>query len=298
MTLLQKKRAPAAIEYHGRTDVTRLCVRAVERLLHDAVITRALVLTWHDGRCGRHALLLSDVDDGLIAIKSGFRSGYPGEGPRGLSRVLTLFDWHGIGLDEVLVGADLLERLDASALTLDDLEWLENAARARPARLWDYIDIARFGAPKAGNPWRSAEGGKMPFALIADPLADLARAFEANPDATLAQAHRRLETRVRARLGEPQTSDLGGVRLYRQAFVGPDRRLHWPGVSASEHDGRANLFLGCVLAYRNRRAHVESLEDPNVQLMEFLLLNHLFHLESGAIEVSGTPMSPPDGSSQ
>lgn len=296
--MLPKKRALAAIEYHGRAELTRSCVRAVERLLHDAAITRALVLTCRDGQGGHHALLLHDADDGRIAIKSGFRSGYPGEGPKGLSRVLTLLDWHAVELDEVLVRADLLERLDDSALTLDDLEWLEAAARVRPARFWDYIDIARFGARAAGNPWRSTEESKMPFALIADPLADLARTFEASPDATLAQAHRRLETCVRARLGEPQNSDLGGVRLFKKAFVGPDRRLHWPDASASEHDGRANLFIGCVLAYRNRRAHVESLEDSSGQLMEFLLLNHLFHLESRAVEAPGTPTSPSGGSSE
>lgn len=281
-----KKNALAGIEYHGRAGTTRPCIRAIERLLQDGAVERALILTKPSTHSDNHALLLSDREGGLVAIKSGFASGYGGEGPKGLSHVLGLLEWHGVEIDEIIVKPGLLARLDGSALRDVDVDRMEQAPRVRPKRYWRYVEIERYGGPDTSNPWRWSEYRPFPFALVVDPLADLARRFEAEPDVALSQGHRRLETRVRARLGEPQNSDLAGVRLYRKAFVGTDRRLHWPGASASEQEGRANLFIGAVMAHRNRRAHVEARELRNDQLDEFLLLNLLFRLEIEAADVS------------
>ena len=54
------------------------------------------------------------------AVKSGFASGYGGEGPAALSYALQLLEAHGVELEEVEVSADLIERLDDSALTVDN----------------------------------------------------------------------------------------------------------------------------------------------------------------------------------
>lgn len=53
-----------------------------------------------------------------------------------------------------------------------------------------------------------------------------------------------------------------------------------------EIKGRANLFTGTYMAFRNARAHRESTENYAQMFREFLLVNELYLLESEAIERS------------
>lgn len=70
-----------------------------------------------------------------------------------------------------------------------------------------------------------------------------------------------------------------GTKLFARAFNGPSSLLTWNGTSEAEHQGRANLFSGTVLAYRNPRAHTaHDWEDERDLLQEFLLVNLLFGL--------------------
>ena len=84
------------------------------------------------------------------AVKSGFASGYSGEGPHRFSYVLQALDSHGAEIDEFDVAQDLLERIDQSAMTRADFERLEAARPRRPHRWHDYVfedhhDKARNG---------------------------------------------------------------------------------------------------------------------------------------------------------
>jgi hypothetical protein len=45
-----------------------------------------------------------------------------------------------------------------------------------------------------------------------------------------------------------------------------------------------NLFTGAYLSHRNRRAHQELSEYASDSLVEFLLLNHLYRLESESVK--------------
>ena len=93
----------ASIQYHGLPGTTASCVRAVERLLlYDRCIEEERLLTCREGNDGRHVLLLRS-DDELVAIRTGFTSGYRGEGPGGLARTLHLLSLHRIKVGEVHV---------------------------------------------------------------------------------------------------------------------------------------------------------------------------------------------------
>jgi hypothetical protein len=60
--------------------------------------------------------------------------------------------------------------------------------------------------------------------------------------------------------------------------------LTWPVNDDGEKNGRANLFTGTFMAYRNPRAHREHSSEE--LLAEFLLLNQLYRLEFEAVAVS------------
>lgn len=82
----------AGIEYYGTSGITARCLTALTMVIQagDDAILRAFLLSDVDSssKCGTHCFLLWPESSDPIVIKSGFASGYPGEGPRGLSSAL------------------------------------------------------------------------------------------------------------------------------------------------------------------------------------------------------------------
>jgi hypothetical protein len=78
----------AKIQYHGEEGRTQPCSNAIIRLLQSGCqIEKVKLLTFGNSHC---FLLSVEREGGYIAIKSGFRSGYSGESPRGLAHSLIL----------------------------------------------------------------------------------------------------------------------------------------------------------------------------------------------------------------
>lgn len=268
---------PAGIQYAGLAGISKACEDALLRFLqYGDNIEKVRILSAENF----HALLLTIDESELVAVKSGFSSGYAGEGPGTFSRVLRLLrDW-AIDIDEVEVDAGLLRRLDDSALTERDLARIDSLQPRRGMRWTDYIlehDSRDFEARWGG--FRPI----IPFAIVDRRLRDLAKRFASNEDQCLLEGYRRLEDTVRTRT----SSRLHGQNLFSKAFIGDGALLEWPGIERGEQTGRGQLFVGAFTAFRNRRAHHPpdwrgghgSWSDP---LQEFLLLNHLFCLEAQA----------------
>ena len=274
----QKHRSFAAIEYHGISGVTQECVEAVMRLIQfNDQITKARILTCSNEHC---LLLTINVGD-LVAIKSGFASGYGGKGPSGFSYVLQLLEAHGAKIDEYKVRRDMIYRLDSSCLTQSDLDKLELAPPIRPARWHDYIYEKDWDIEKKGQLWREFPH-IIPLAIIDHRIVDLAKSFWQSPDERLLTGYRRLEDIVRNRTG----LDEHGSKLFSRAFLGAEAKLVWKGLNNTEQAGRAGLFTSAYQAFRNPRAHRELEYDSQEALTEFLLLNHLYHLEQKSTERS------------
>ena len=267
-------RTPAGIEYLGIAGSSQDCQEAViRRVQYGERIYQARILS----SAGTHCLLLANGIGDQAAVKSGFASGYGGEGPAALSYALQLLEAHGVELEEVKVSADLIERLDDSALTVDDVERINTARPVRPRRWHEYIlDDDRY-SDKRGRLWREFRP-VVPYAIIDDRLIDLVLAFWDDPDAKLVTGYRRLEDVVRERTGLTGH----GSQLLSAAFLGEKSALCWDGLSENEQRGRGNLFTGAFMAHRNPRAHQELKADPEAQLRELLLLNHLYVLEREA----------------
>jgi hypothetical protein len=264
----------AGIEYAGITGSSEDCKEAViRRIQYGEKIQEARIVSADN----THGLLLANGIGDLTAIKSGFASGYGGEGPAALSYVLQLLEAHGVELEEVEVSADLIERLDNSALTVGDVERINTARPVRPRRWHDYIlDDERLSTAR-GRVWRDFRP-VIPYAIIDDRLSDLALAFWDDPDAKLVTGYRRLEDLVREHSGLTGH----GTALLSGALLGDKSPLCWEGVSENEQKGRGMLFTAAFMAHRNPRAHRELKADPEAQLRELLLLNHLYVLEREA----------------
>ena len=269
----------AGIQYMGLAGISASCAKAVQRLLAaDEKISRALLLS----EDGSHALLLGLGDAGYeewVGIKSGFSSGYSGEGPRTLSETLALLEAFDIFVEEVAVDPSLLQRLDQSALTTKDLEFVTQTAPIRPRRLSDYLDEADFGYANRARAIQRLYPA-MPWSVLDARLYDLARSFDSNPDHALMAGFRQLEETVRSRIGK----DVSEAKVFAAAFLGEKPHLTWKGITTGERISRGNLFVGAYGAFRNPRAHKELLQDRGTQLCEFQTLNLLFRLESTAVE--------------
>jgi len=275
-TRSQTDNSAAGIEYHGIAGTTESCVVAIHQLIQcEAGIQEARILT---SGSSHGFLLITDLEE-KIAIKTGFSSGYRGEGSSGFSQTIQLLYGLEIRTEEYDVSEDFLERLDLSALTRQDLDWLESARPRRPQDLFRYVWPEHVERDTDGAGWENFEP-IIPLAIVDKRIADLAKAFRAAPDETLFRGFRRLEDTVRKRI----SSDRDGAKLFGEAFQDKASPLTWENITHSEQIGRAQLFIGAYTAYRNPRCHKEiDSVDYRDSLSEFLLLNHLFRLEAEAV---------------
>lgn len=273
----------AELEYHGSSGITQHCLDAIVMLLQFGErIEKARLLSGEvdQTNCRDHAFLLTLVDGRDVVINTGFRSGYGGEGPKGLSKALQLFLRHNVDIEEYEVNSALMRRLEKCCLLNSDIEAILAARSVSGGRYYDYI-------------WYNSEKGNytfderaisalyhplVPLAIVDNRILDLALRLEQDPDASLLTGYKRLEGLVREK--HPDLRGLSAARLFSTAYQGENALLEWPDVDKSEAGGRASLFIGVFKSYRNKRAHHEEDTDLKSAVREFLLLNELFLLES------------------
>jgi hypothetical protein len=276
-TKLRPSDQPAAIQYVGIAGISKDCQDAVLRFIQFGTrITHVHILSAKS----KHCLLLTQEGGDQVAVKSGFATGYGGEGPRRFSYVLQILDSHGAEIIEHDVPRSLLEKIDDSALTRSDLKRVKKMRHVRPSRWHNYVSERDFERAREGTLWHYEFPAVMPFALIDSRIMDLARDFWNSPDNSLLLGYRRLEDIVRERTA----SDQHGIKLFGQTFNPSDGVLTWKKIDDGERAARTQLFTGTYGAHRNRRAHKELRTHSEELLAEFLLLNHLYRLERDAVE--------------
>ncbi|HTR18773.1 MAG TPA: TIGR02391 family protein [Candidatus Paceibacterota bacterium] len=266
-------RTLAGIEYAGLPGISQACQEAVERLLqYDDRIIRVRIITFRN----RHCLLLTVGEFDLVAIKSGFGSGYTGEGARRFSYILMLLEAHGVdNIEEYEVENVFIERLDNSALTQADIDKIDGMRQVPGRRWYNYVFEKHWEQRKNGTLWVEFRP-VVPFAIIDSRIIDLALSFWERPDDKLLTAYRRLEDIVRAKT---ELKSEHGASLFSKAFQGDAAKLYWKEVDDKERDARASLFIAGYRTHRNPRAHREPKKYQTEDLSEFLLLNHLYLLE-------------------
>jgi hypothetical protein len=269
----------AGIQYAGLDGITESCISSIATLFGrvDSMKTAGLLT------CGNsHGFLIWTEFDEVIAIKAGFGSGYRGEGPCGLAVALVLLQKHRVQIDEYVVDELLMERLSASCLLQTDIDRLEGTSPVRPQRWHDYVYDYRHLVDEDGGGLARHYSLAIPFGLVDDRIVDLAVDFQRNPDAAIIAAYRRLEDVFRKRTGLAGE----GTRLFASAFLGQPPLLRWDVPDEGESKGRAQLFAGAYMAFRNARVHRELKSGAASALREFMLVNELYLLEAEAMTAS------------
>lgn len=265
----------ADAQYHGDSGSTAPCVKAIAMLLSsDEVIKSAYLISYESA----HAFIIFNEYEHAYVIRPGFRSGYPGQGPHGLAVALKMLDRHRVDIDEYVVDSQFMERVESSFLLVEDLENLRKKRPVRPQRWCDYIDNVEGGG------WGRLELSHhypfmIPFALIDERIIDIAVSFFGNEDASLVLAYRRLEDSIRKRTGLSGE----GTKLFSRAFMMDESPLKWDVPDEGEKKGRANIFMGCYMSFRNARAHREIKSSVAESLRELMLVNELFRLEAESL---------------
>lgn len=268
----------AVAQYVGSRQTTGSCLDALSRLLgSSAAIERALLLT----AGGRHGFYIEGKDPEPIFVRCGFASGYPGEGPAGLSIALHLLRRFGVDVEEVVVSPRLLVRLDENRLTNADVRAILRAQIVRPNRIWDYGHAGMQGRGPVEAAMRRQFAPCVAWSMIDERIVDLALMLERDPDKAVFEAFRRLESVVVRRAGLPIGAS--GKEVFRRAFRGSGACLVWNGLPAGEVEGRAQLFEAAFLAFRNPLAHREERRGVHQAYREFYLVNELFLLEGEAV---------------
>lgn len=266
------------VEYWGNQGITQTCLMSLCNLIQThSDLTYALLLTNEQ----THAFIIKDENESFYVIRSGFTSGYMGEGPRGLATALTLLKRHEIQTEEILVSSKILRKTNNSTLNDSEIELLFKQEIIRPIRLHDYIypftkEVSETNKSKRYYPL------ELPYSILDDRIFDLALLFKHDPDSALLKAYKRLEDIVRDRTKLTEHS----YKLFSQSFQGDNSLLTWKVPDIGEIKGRANLFTGTYMAFRNARAHRESNGNYTQMFREFLLINELYLLETEAIERS------------
>ena len=263
------------IEYHGAAGITQNCIEALQRALQFGdELVQAIILSFEQ----KHGLYLKDNFEHSIIILPGFTTGYIGEGPRGFSYCLALLEANGTPVDEVILPKEMYKRLENGALLFGDIEFFEESRPVRPKRHFDFILEQHWKNKQEGNLWTEFKP-VIPLGLIEPRLIKLARNFSGDPSDVVFKAFRLLEDTVRQRI----KTEEHGKKVFSVAFHGSTSPLYWPNVEMSEQVGRANLFIGAYLAYRNPKAHREMEENLTDLMRQFLVINQLFFMESEAI---------------
>ena len=270
----------AKIQYHGEEGITQSCLNAITRLIQsDCQIEEVKLLTLEN----RHCFLLSVItESSYIAIKSGFASGYSGTGPRGLSSALQLLNQQVSWINEYSISMDFFQRINDSCLLESDLDEIKEERLVAPSRILEYIYSYGSSDEENYKRLRYEFPSVVPLRFVDFRIADLALTIKDNPDSTLMSAYRRLEGIIRKRTNFE--GDVIGAKLFTKAFRGENAPLHWENIESAEREGRASMFEGIYMAFRNRRAHRELKLSLDEEIREFMLVNELFLLESQAID--------------
>lgn len=264
-------------QYHGSHRTTQSCLYALARLLASSIVIRRAYLLTHEGR---HGFYIDVEDPEPIFIRCGFASGYAGEGPAGLAIALHLLERFSVETEEIEVSSGMLHRLDAGALGSADLQAIEGSRIVRPVRIYDYMHEGLRGRQSPAESMRRQFAMMVPWPILDERLVQVALQLQHDPDRAVFSAFRKLELQVKSRCG--MTSNVHGVQVFRNAFRGSGAILSWPGLPASEVEGRAQLFEAAFMAYRNPRAHSEVGGGIERAYREFYVVNELFLLESEA----------------
>lgn len=230
-------------------------------------------------------------------VRSGFTSGYGGEGPSATSRGLLLLLSVDAEIASRVVSGSLFDRIQRGDVAYDDLEGVR--LRGEPGLSWStYVQGADWDVYNAGRTWADWTSAHLPLPLVTPGLQELVTDFRGHPEDAVVRAFRRVESRLRERLHAVTNlpPGLSGAKLINHAYSADKGILRWPDAEPGDsiHNGRRDLLVGSFAIHRNPRVHHEDHKLPYEQdIVAFLLAGEILQL----IERSVPRTSPENGAS-
>ena len=183
------------IQYVGVKGITKDCADAVLRMIqYGDKIKKAWILSCRD----RHCILLLVNECRIFAVKTGFSSGYNGEGPRTFSYIISVLDAHGIEIDEYDVRNHIFDRINKENLRKADIAFLKTLTPLPASSWFGYIWDRHKGSNRDKPIWHKFPLC-IPYNIIDSRIMDLALEFLDNPDHALITGYRRLEDIIKTR---------------------------------------------------------------------------------------------------
>jgi len=250
------------IQYHGDYCTTKSCIEAIVRILQfNDVIDLAVLITFQNS----HAFLLTVNEYQKIIIQPGFTSGYDGEGPIGLARVIRLLQHRSVELDEVSVSKKIFLKIQGCKLDDKDLMMIEETPYIRPRTLGDYVyNIGEFTDDEIQKVFPTT----LSWAIIDSRILDLALCLDQGDSSAVLSGFNRLETILKDRCPS-------NVKTLKDAAA-----FIFTGVNRSDSSSAAEKFVTAVYTlFRNIRAHEESNFSRSEDIRCFMLLNELYLIE-------------------
>jgi hypothetical protein len=258
---------------------TQNSIDAVQRyLLFGDKIDKVFIFS-----CNQEHSLVLQIQKTWVIVKSGFTTGYLGEGPKGFAYILALLRHHCNDIHEFDMHRKIMQKIKSNSLREEDINTILEGRQRSTAHLIDYILDVNDQLDSDFSLWKKFPV-QIPYGLVDPRLIELTFNFFDDPDARLNDAYRKLENILREKTGEK--FGFGSV-LIKKFFSSQKSALHWESISEKEDEARRNLFTDVYNAYRNRRAHRKEDMPRDEYLEEFLAVNHLFRLEAEAKKKEG-----------
>lgn len=262
------------IQYLG-TAYTHDCLYALGFILQsESQIEKALLLS-----CNEYHAYLITANRNTFIIRSGFTSGYQGEGAQGLASSLQLLLKHNIEIEEIIISEKIMKKVNHSSLSDVDIEKILMTKVIRPINIYEYI-YAMYKTTEYQIKNDRYYPTELPFHLIDDRIFDLALKFNDDPNRSIFNAFIRLENIVQKRIN----SDKHSSALFEYAFCSENPPLLCKSEDKKASQAAGRLFANIYKAFRNEHAHNEVSKSLNKLIREFLLINELYLLESEAIQ--------------
>lgn len=261
------------IQYLG-TPFTQDCLNAIGFILQTQQrIEKALLLSYDQ----KHAYLVKS-DRSIYIIRSGFTSGYLGEGPKGLASSLQLFLKHNIEVEEVCISEKRMKKVNKTSLSNNDLEHILKTKYIRPIQIHEYI-YTIYNTLEYQVKNDRYYPTELPYHLIDSRILDLALKFNDDPSRSIFNAFIRLENIIKKRIN----SDKHSSALFEHAFCSENPPLICKSDDKRASQATGRMFPNIYKAFRNEHAHNEVSKPLKTSIREFLLINELYLLEREAI---------------
>lgn len=263
-----------SIQYLG-TPYTQDCLEALGFILQShSKIKKALLLSCNQ----KHAYLITSIRNNFI-IRSGFTSGYQGEGPKGLASSLQLLLKYNIDIEEIIIAKKIMKKINHSSLSDADIEKILTTEVVRPINIYEYIYVI-YNTTEYQIKNDRYYPTELPYHLIDSRILDLALKFNDDPNRSIFNAFIRLENIVQKRVN----SDKHSSALFEYAFCTENPPLICKSGDKKASQAAGRLFPNIYKAFRNEHAHNEVSKSLRTSISEFLLINELYLLERESVK--------------